>query len=61
MRGRAEEVRDAAERARVYEALGRKYFGTAEATEFVEIFGHVDDPDTVYVRLVPETGLSWEY
>lgn len=61
MRGRAEEVRDATQRARVYDALGKKYFGAADHARFVEIFGSVDDPDTVYLRLVPEDGLTWEY
>jgi hypothetical protein len=49
------------ERARVYRALGEKYFGAADHPDFVETFGHVDDADTVYVRLVPEDGLTWEY
>ncbi len=61
LRGHVEEVRDATMRARVYEALGRKYFGTLEQAKFVEIFGRVDDPETVYLRLVPEDGLTWEY
>jgi nitroimidazol reductase NimA-like FMN-containing flavoprotein (pyridoxamine 5'-phosphate oxidase superfamily) len=61
MRGRAEEVHEATERARVYDALGQKYFGTAEDAEFIEIFGPVDEPETVYVRLVPDDGLTWEY
>lgn len=60
MRGRAEAVRDATERASVYEALARKYFGAADHPEFIEIFGQVDDADTLYLRLVPETGLTWE-
>jgi nitroimidazol reductase NimA-like FMN-containing flavoprotein (pyridoxamine 5'-phosphate oxidase superfamily) len=59
--GRAEEVRDTNWRTRVYEALGKKYFGTADHPEFMKIFGSVDDPDTVYVRLVPADGLTWEY
>src|ERR671918_747084 len=40
-RGRAEEVRDAAWRTRVYEALGHKYFGAADKAEFIKIFGPV--------------------
>src|SRR5262252_10450374 len=39
LRGHAEEVHDATRRARVYEALGRKYFGTLEQAKFIEIFG----------------------
>ena len=61
MRGRAEAVHDASWRARVYEALGKKYFGAANDPEFIEIFGPVDELETVYVRLVPEDGLTWEY
>ena len=61
LRGHAEEVHDTAMRARVYEALGGKYFGTLEQAKFIEIFGRVDDPETVYLRLVPEDGLTWEY
>ena len=61
MRGRAEEVGDPSARARVYEALRRKYFGAADAAEFVSIFGQVDDPESVYVRLVPDAALTWEY
>ena len=60
MRGRAEEVREAAWRARVHEALGRKYFGAADHPDFVEIFGRADDAETVYVRLVREGAFTWE-
>lgn len=59
--GRVSEVDDAALRARVYEALGRKYFDTPEHARFIEIFGRLDDPDTVYLRLLPEDGRVWEY
>jgi nitroimidazol reductase NimA-like FMN-containing flavoprotein (pyridoxamine 5'-phosphate oxidase superfamily) len=61
MRGRAEEVRDPTWRASVYEALGKKYFGAADDPQFIEIFGHVDDAETVYLRLIPEDGLTWEH
>jgi nitroimidazol reductase NimA-like FMN-containing flavoprotein (pyridoxamine 5'-phosphate oxidase superfamily) len=61
MRGRAEEVRDRSGRASVYEALRQKYFGAAESAEFIKIFGQVDDPESVYVRLVPDAALTWEY
>jgi len=60
MRGHVEEVREATGRARVYEALGRKYFGALDDAKFIEIFGHVDDPETVYLRLIPEDGRTWE-
>lgn len=61
LRGRAEEVREAPRRAQVYDALGTKYFGTPAHAKFIEIFGRVDDPATVYLQLVPEDGLTWEY
>ncbi len=61
LRGRAAEVRDATMRARVYDALGKKYFDTPEDAKFIEIFGRVDDPHTVYLQLIPEDGLTWEY
>ena len=61
LRGRAAEVGDATMRARVYDALGQKYFGTPEDAKFIEVFGRVDDPATVYLQLVPEDGLTWEY
>ena len=58
---RQEQVREATRRARVYEALGTKYFSTPEHAKFIEIFGRVDDPETVYLQLVPGDGLTWEY
>jgi nitroimidazol reductase NimA-like FMN-containing flavoprotein (pyridoxamine 5'-phosphate oxidase superfamily) len=61
MRGIAEEVREATWRARVYDALGKKYFGAASDAEFVNVFGQVDDPETVYVRLIPDAALTWEH
>jgi nitroimidazol reductase NimA-like FMN-containing flavoprotein (pyridoxamine 5'-phosphate oxidase superfamily) len=59
--GRAVEVTDTATKARVYKALGRKYFQSPEHPRFIEIFGPVDEPETVYVQLVPEAGRTWEY
>jgi hypothetical protein len=61
MRGQAEEVRDAAWRAKVYDALGKKYFGAADDAQFVNIFGQADDPETVYVGLTPNAALTWEH
>jgi hypothetical protein len=61
MRGIAEEVRGENWRARVYEALGTKYFGAADDAEFINIFGQVDDPESVYVRLIPDATLTWEH
>ena len=61
LRGRAEEVREAPRRAQVYDALGTKYFGTPAHAKFIDIFGRVDDSATVYLQLVPEDGLTWEY
>ncbi|HXG66800.1 MAG TPA: pyridoxamine 5'-phosphate oxidase family protein [Blastocatellia bacterium] len=60
-RGRAEEVTDPDMRARIYNALGAKYFGSHEHPEFVKIYGQADDAETVYVRLIPEHVLTWEY
>jgi nitroimidazol reductase NimA-like FMN-containing flavoprotein (pyridoxamine 5'-phosphate oxidase superfamily) len=60
-RGRVEEVSDSTWRARVYVALGKKYFGATDDPKLIEIFGNVDDAETVYLRLVPEDGLTWEY
>lgn len=60
LRGHVEEVRDAAGRARVYEALGKKYYGATDHPEFIKTFGSVDDAETVYLRLVPEGSLTWE-
>jgi nitroimidazol reductase NimA-like FMN-containing flavoprotein (pyridoxamine 5'-phosphate oxidase superfamily) len=61
MRGHVEEVREATVRSRVYEALGRKYFGAPDDPQFITIFGQINDLETVYLRLVPEDGLTWEY
>jgi nitroimidazol reductase NimA-like FMN-containing flavoprotein (pyridoxamine 5'-phosphate oxidase superfamily) len=61
MRGLAEEAREASNRARVYHALGQKYFGTADEAEFIDVFGQVDDPESVYVRLTPDAALTWEH
>lgn len=59
--GIAEEVTDAALRARVYEALGIKYFESVDHPKFIEIFGAVDDTETVYLKLKANDGISWEY
>jgi nitroimidazol reductase NimA-like FMN-containing flavoprotein (pyridoxamine 5'-phosphate oxidase superfamily) len=61
MRGLAEEVGEATWRARVYDALGKKYCGAADEAEFINIFGAVDDPESVYVRLSPDAALTWEH
>jgi nitroimidazol reductase NimA-like FMN-containing flavoprotein (pyridoxamine 5'-phosphate oxidase superfamily) len=60
-RGRAEEVTDPGLRASIYDALGKKYFGSTEDPKFIEIYGKVDDPQTVYLRLKAEDSLTWEY
>ena len=59
--GRAAEISDAGQREAVYRALGDKYFGTTDDPTFLEIYGKVDDAQTVYLRLAPEDGNSWEY
>jgi nitroimidazol reductase NimA-like FMN-containing flavoprotein (pyridoxamine 5'-phosphate oxidase superfamily) len=60
-RGHVEEVTDPEWRRRVYDALSVKYFGSTGHPKFVEIYGEVDDGDTIYWRLVPEDRISWEY
>jgi nitroimidazol reductase NimA-like FMN-containing flavoprotein (pyridoxamine 5'-phosphate oxidase superfamily) len=59
--GRLDEVSDAALKARIYHALGGKYFSSSDDPEFVKVYGKVDDPATVYFRLAPETVFSWDY
>lgn len=61
MRGIVEEITDSKLRARIYEALGKKYFGSTDHPKFVEIYGAVDDAETVYFRLKTEDGMTWEY
>jgi nitroimidazol reductase NimA-like FMN-containing flavoprotein (pyridoxamine 5'-phosphate oxidase superfamily) len=61
MCGTAEEVTDAQLRARIYEALGKKYFNSVDHPKFIEIYGGLDDTETVYLKLKAEDGLSWEY
>lgn len=58
--GVAEQVADPRLRARVYTALGEKYFGSTEHPKHKEIWGEVDDPETVYLRLKPVDGFGWE-
>ena len=59
--GQAEEVLDPGLRAKIYEALGVKYFGSADHPEFIKIYGEAGNTETVYLRLEPEDGLFWEY
>jgi len=61
MYGTAEEVTDKKIRAKVYRAFGDKYFGSSDHPKHIEIWGEVDDPGSVYLRLKPEEGLWWEY
>jgi nitroimidazol reductase NimA-like FMN-containing flavoprotein (pyridoxamine 5'-phosphate oxidase superfamily) len=60
MYGRAAEI-VGDERERVYRELGMKYFGTTDNSVFKEIYGEADDSQTIYLRLKPEGGNSWEY
>ncbi|MEW6211561.1 MAG: pyridoxamine 5'-phosphate oxidase family protein [Acidobacteriota bacterium] len=60
-RGRAEEVTDSALRANIYNALGNKYFGSPDHPKYVELYGEVDNPEVVYLRLRVENSLTWEY
>lgn len=61
MYGRAEEVTDEGERAVIHRWLAMKYFGSVEHPKFIEIYGESNDPETVYIRLKLEGGISWEY
>ncbi len=61
MRGHAKEVTDFAQRSQIYHLLGMKYFGSDTDPKFIEIFGAVDDPETVYFQLEPNGGMAWEY
>jgi hypothetical protein len=59
--GRAELIGDSALRAKVYQALGKKYFGSVDHPEFIELYGDQDDRTTTYFKLNPESQSSWEY
>ena len=59
--GEAEEITDSNLRARIYRALGKKYYGSAEHPKHIEVWGEVDDPSAVYLRLKPADGFWWEY
>lgn len=59
--GQAEEVTDRRLRARIYRALGEKYYGSVDHPKHIEVWGEVDDPSSVYMRLNPEDGFWWEY
>lgn len=61
MFGEAEEVTDRKLRAKIYRALGEKYYGSADNPQHVEVFGGVNEPSSVYMRLKPEDGFWWEY
>src|SRR6516165_7628754 len=59
--GRAEGIEDGALRAKAYQALGVKYFGSVDHPGFLELYGQQDDRTTTYFRLNPTTESSWEY
>jgi nitroimidazol reductase NimA-like FMN-containing flavoprotein (pyridoxamine 5'-phosphate oxidase superfamily) len=59
--GRVEQVTDPELRARIYSELGVKYFGSPEHEKFVEIYGEMNDAETVYFRLKQEGASTWEY
>jgi nitroimidazol reductase NimA-like FMN-containing flavoprotein (pyridoxamine 5'-phosphate oxidase superfamily) len=60
LRGRAEEV-TGDQRAKIYNEIGKKYFGSTDDPVYKEIYGEVDNAETGYMRLKPEDGSSWEY
>jgi len=59
--GRAEAIMDEQVRARVYRALGTKYFGSVDHPKFIEIYGKQDDAAATYFRLNPKTASPWEH
>jgi hypothetical protein len=59
--GTAEQVTDKRLHRRAYRALGEKYFGSAESRAFREIYGELDEPGTVFLRLRPERFFFWDY
>ena len=61
MFGEAEEVTDRKLRARIYRALGEKYYGSADHPKHIEVWGEVGNPSSVFMRLKPEDGFGWEY
>lgn len=61
MFGKAEEIIDRKLRLKIYRALGEKYFGSDDHPKHIEIWGEVDDPGSVYLRLNQEDGFWWEY
>jgi nitroimidazol reductase NimA-like FMN-containing flavoprotein (pyridoxamine 5'-phosphate oxidase superfamily) len=61
MFGEAEAVTDSKLRAKIYKALGEKYYGSAEHPKHIEVWGEVDDASSVYMQLKPKDGFWWEY
>ena len=61
MYGKAEEVTDRKLRVKLYRAFGEKYFGSDSHPKHIEIWGDVDDPGSVYLRLRHDDGFWWEY
>jgi nitroimidazol reductase NimA-like FMN-containing flavoprotein (pyridoxamine 5'-phosphate oxidase superfamily) len=59
--GQAQEVTDLDQRAAAYRELGVKYFGSPDHSRFIEIYGKVDDAETVYFKLKQEGASAWEY
>src|SRR5262245_6397326 len=59
--GVAEAVTDPRVRAEVYRKLGEKYYVCDRDPKFVEIYGEVDDAETVYWRLKAKDVFAWEY
>ena len=61
MFGIAEEITDRKLRAQIYREFGKKYYGSADDPKHIEIWGEVDDPSSVFIRLKSEDGFWWEY
>ena len=60
MFGQAEEVTNRKLRAKIYRAMGVKYFGSADHPKHIEIWGEIDDPSVLYMRLNSEDGFWWQ-
>ena len=59
--GQAEEVTDRKLRAKIYRALGEKYYGSVDHPKHIEVWGEADDPSSIYLRLKAQDGFWWEY
>ena len=61
MHGQAEEITDRKLRAKIYRALGVKYYGSTDHPKHIEVWGEADDPSSIFFRLKAEDGFWWQY